>query len=154
MEKTLEQMITDLDMFDVKVDYALQTYVAEVAKEAISNAALGMYVYPAYSPQPTFKASRRWASGGGIGDINVMETDVSHMELKITNKAQLQDLWPVGAPSGWAADVATIVEEGSKQFNQPFPRPFMEEGIQDAMDVGIIDKALQDGMKDVGIDFD
>ena len=129
---TVQEAIEKLEHLEEYIDKALKDNVAEVAKEEISTAAL------------------YWDGGGGIADKSVMEDEVSNMTLKITDNAQLQNLWS----DTWSADVAAIVQSGSKQFNQPFPRPFMKEAIKDAINLGIIDQALKDGIRSNGLDVD
>lgn len=56
-----------------------------------------------------------------IADESNMSREVNGLTLSVTNKTSLQ--------CGEAGEV-DIVEEGSSGWNQPGPRPFMEEGLQ------------------------
>lgn len=147
---TIEEAINTIEWLDVHINDALESKVAPVVKHEISDAVVGQYVYGAHDPIPVFYASRRGRGSGGIGDESVMESHVYDMTLTITDTSQLQNLWS----DTWQADVATIVQEGSKQFHQPKPRPFMEEAVRDAIDSGKIDQALRDGLAVNGLIVD
>ena len=144
---SLSEAIDMLQTIDDNIESALADEVTAKARELIKQEVLGpVYDYPA---QPTFSASRRGESGG-IADPNNIDGDVYGLTLQLTDNAQLQNLWS----EKWSADVASIVQAGTTQFHQPYPRPFLEDAIRDGIADGQIDQALKDGLERSGIAVD
>lgn len=147
MDMSIDDAVLMLDKMEESIEYALLLDVFPVAREAIAREVYDT-VYD-YEAAPVFMASRRFPNGGISGEKSI-DGDAVGRQLTITDRAGLQNLWS----NTWSADVTTIVQEGSKQFNQPYPRPFLNEAIQRAIQYGEIDNALKLGLKKQGINVD
>lgn len=148
---TIESMISRLERFNAMIDSVLDNEVTEAMKEAIAESVL--YNVYDYSADATFKRSRRWTNGG-IADSRNIKGEAYGGVLTLTDIAGLQNLWGAGKQGIWSADVATLVQNGSSAFNQPGSRPFLDEAVEDAINSGKIDAAIQDGLRRFGFDVD
>ena len=117
------------------IQRALYTTVrAGLVEELGKSARANVYSYPA---QPFFLEKRRYE----IADLDNFTTDVSGTTLILENKTALQ--------CGEAGEV-NIVEEGSAGWNQPGPRPFMEEGLQAYVSSGQAERDLMRSLAEQG----
>ena len=156
IETTIENAIYIIDHLEMFVEDALSNEVAKTVKDAIQDEVM-MGVYGAHEATPYFMKHRRGDDdgGGGIADKEQMDATAVGCELTITDNADLQNLFGPGSNGDWwSASVADIVEKGSKRFNQPGPRPFLNEAAQDAIVTGAVDDALKLGLQRQGIEVD
>lgn len=127
------------------IDNALDNEVKDVALKAIEFSAMhGIYL--AYEPDWKFQESRRYSF---MQDENY-ETEVKDGRLKITSvtKDGLQDLFYRDGGKSNGLDLGDIVANGRVDFWQPFPRPWMDEGVE--ANIGNIEEALKRGLERQG----
>lgn len=127
------------------IDNALDNEVKDVALKAIEFSAMhGIYL--AYEPDWKFQESRRYSF---MQDENY-ETEVKDGRLKITSvtKDGLQDLFYRDGGKSNGLDLGDIVANGMVDFWQPFPRPWMDEGVE--ANIGNIEEALKRGLERQG----
>lgn len=123
------------------IDNALKNEVRDAALQAIEFSAMhGIYL--AYEPDWKFQESRRYSF---MQDENY-ETEVNDNELTINSvtKDGLQDLFYQGGEKSNGLDLGDIVANGRVDFWQPFPRPWMDEGIETNLQK--IEEALRSGL--------
>ena len=127
------------------IDNALDNEVKDVALKAIEFGAMHE-IYMAYTPEPIFQDSRRFSF---MQDENY-ETEVKDNTLTITSvtKDGLQDLFYRNGGSSSGVDLGDIVANGRVDFWQPFPRPWMDEGVE--ANIGNIEEALKRGLERQG----
>lgn len=117
------------------IQRALYTTVRDGLIESLEKSAReNVYSYDA---KPYFKAQRRMQ----IASRDNMSTEVSGTTLRLENKTSLQ----IGEPGE-----VNIVEEGSAAWNQPGPRPFMEEGLQAYVNSGQAERDLMWSLAEQG----
>lgn len=148
LDLTLSEAIEKIATLSDKIDTALENEVAKAMKDAIQEEVM-MNVYE-YDASPVFMENRRGEGDGGIADEASLDTRVYSNELTITDTANLQNLFG----GSWSAEVAAIVQLGSRQFNQPYPRPFLTDALKTAKSTGALDDALAEGLKAQGIEVD
>lgn len=121
---------------NIAISDALNNEVKECALNIIENSATDR-IYNAYAPK---FLSRRYSfsSDGGY------ETSVSGNTLTITATSALQNLYG----GNHSEDLGDIVAEGWENFNMPFARPWMDEGVSNNLQQ--IETALMNGMKRQG----
>ncbi len=115
------------------IEDALKNEVSKVALSAIEDSAQ-QRIYNAYSP---VFLSRRFSFTSDDG----YEWSADGNTLTITATSKLQNLYG----GDHAEDLGDIVAEGWENFNMPFARPWMDEGIQEKMPD--IEKALKVGLE-------
>ena len=127
------------------IDDALNNEVKDVALKSIEFSAMHG-IYQAYTPDPIFQSSRRYSF---MQDENY-ETEVKDNTLTIRSvtKDGLQDLFYRNGGSSSGLDLGDIVAKGRVDFWQPFPRPWMDEGIE--ANIGNIEDAIKRGLERQG----
>ena len=127
------------------IDNALENEVKDVALLSIELGAM-REIYMGYTPDPIFQESRRFSF---MQDENY-ETEVNNNTLTITSvtKNGLQDLFYRDGRSSSGLDLGDIVAKGRVDFGQPFPRPWMDEGIE--QNIPKIEAALKAGLERQG----
>lgn len=126
------------------IDNALENEVKDVALQSLEFSAMHD-VYMAYTPDPFFQESRRYS----FMQDESYDCSVANNTLTITSNVKPQNLFSRVDSSKWSnADLATVVTEGNVSWGQPFPRPWMDSGIES--NLGSIESALIDGMKRQG----
>jgi hypothetical protein len=124
------------------IDNALENEVKDVALKSIEFSAMHG-IYMDYTPTyPIFQDSRRFTF---MQDDNY-ETEVKDNELTINAVAKegLQDLFYGSGQRSSGVDIGDIIAKGDKDFFQPFPRPWMDEGIE--ANLQKIEDALRSGL--------
>ena len=112
------------------IEAALYTTVRKgLTDELYKSAMRNVYSYDA---APYFMAKRRYT----IVDPDTMTADVSLSGtiLRLTNHSALQ----IGEPGE-----TEIVEEGMAAWHQPYPRPFMEDGLEKYVSSGRAERDLE-----------
>lgn len=109
-----EEFMTLVNRVESTAETALNGIMKDHLIESLAQSARDhVYNYPA---KQFFMAKRRYM----IADETNMLDRGSGLTLILENQTHLQ--------KGDAGEV-NIVEEGMKSYNQPYPRPFMEEGL-------------------------
>lgn len=111
----------------VKLADGLQETIQEMARDK---------VYNAYGP-----GHRR----GIIGNRENLEVQIGFREITVTNKTPLQG-------TDYGVSETDFVEGGYSNYNQPFPRPFMEPARDDFVDSGKADAIMADALRAAGFD--
>lgn len=126
------------------IDNALENEVKDTALQALEFSAMhGIYL--AYTPEPLFQESRRYS----FMQDNAYKTEVKDNTLTITADVKPQGLFSRIGSTKWAdADLGDVVAEGNYSWMQPFPRPWMDEGIKENQ--GAIEAALKRGLERQG----
>lgn len=114
---------------DAAVEDALRNEVSKAAVKALEDSAQ-QRVYDAYTP---VIGTRRYS----LIDDGTYDCDVQGNTLTITARTTFQ-----GTQA--SDDLGDVIEKGLANYHMPFPRPWMEEGIQDKLSV--IEAALEAGM--------
>ena len=128
---------------DAAITDALQNEVADVAIDSIEDFARAN-IYDVYSPMPLFEASRRFSF---TDDDSYTATAILN-ELTIEETVHPQNLF--GGTKHINDDLGDIVSQGVSAFFQPFPRPWMDEGLEAAVNNGTIETALTNGLSRQG----
>lgn len=121
-----------------RMDDAINNGVAKLAdglQETIQEMARDK-VYNAYGP-----GHRR----GIIGNRENLEVQIGFREITVTNKTPLQG-------TDYGVSETDFVEGGYSNYNQPFPRPFMEPARDDFVDSGKADAIMADALRAAGFD--
>lgn len=124
-------------MLNAAITSALMNEVKDAAIDAIEDSAQTR-VYEAYSPK---FYSRRFSAERDFS----YSWDVGGNRLTITYMAMPQNLF---GGAFYADDLGDIIASGNKTYHMPFPRPWMDEGIQD--NIGNIEAALGRGLERQG----
>lgn len=119
----------------------LETDVADLVKSEISaQVQEKVYSYPT--------TSKRRGLNGGLADISnyTSKTDIGadSVTLTVENDAPFQH-----SEAAEGITLADVVEAGTDGFNQPFPRPFMEDAelaVTGAAEQAIIDRLHRKGL--------
>lgn len=114
---------------DAAVEDALKNEVSKSAVQALIDSAQ-QRVYDAWTPVID---TRRYS----LLDSNTYDCDVQGNQLTITAQTTFQG-------KQTSDDLGDVIEKGLKNYRMPFPRPWMEDGIQD--NLLKIESALEVGM--------
>lgn len=115
---------------DAAVEDALKNEVADAALQALHDSAQ-QRVYDAWTPTID---NRRYSLLDKKGTYNCV---VQGNTLTITAQTSFQG-------TQTSDDLGDVIEKGLKNYRMPFPRPWMEEGIQDNLTA--IEAALEVGL--------
>lgn len=121
---------------ELAVADAMSNEVRETALRVIEESA-NERIYQAYSP-------RFWSRRGNLTVDSGYDTQVDGNTLTITAIDALQNLYG-GTHS---EDLGDIIAEGWSNFNMPFARPWMDEGVKEHLSE--LETALANGMKRQG----
>lgn len=131
-------------MYETEVAPKIEVAIADAMANEVRIAALGIIedsaeerVYNAYHPEFW---SRRWDLVQNEG----YTWEASGNTLTITATPSLQNLYG----NSHHEDLGDIIADGWSNFNMPFPRPWMDEGIK--QNLSQLENALADGMKRQG----
>lgn len=129
----------DMNVLMAAIQDAMEHEVLDVAKEALVESAV-QRVYDAYPEATGYQRRQR----GGLMDIHNLNHSVESFDntvtLTVSNDTPFQ-----GSPADYT-DLPTVITEGNTAFRQPFPRPFMWEGVNDVVENGEIMAALDRGL--------
>ena len=115
---TLEYETVIRPNLEAAIEDALRNEVKDAALYAIKDSAITQ-VYMAYKPK---FFSRRYS----LVDDDSYKCEANGNTLTITYTGELQNLWG----NSHHEDLGDVIAEGWENFNMPFPRPWMDEGIQ------------------------
>lgn len=124
---------------DGAITSGLHNQVAEGLKERVKEKAYAK-VY-SYTPGPDFLRTRRY-EWGGLADPNNMIAYVEGTTLTLDNVTGLQN-------SAQTRLEVPIVESGDG-YNQPYPRPFMNEARDEYVDSGKAEHDLIAALESAG----
>ena len=133
---TLEYETVIRPNLEAAIEDALRNEVKDAALYAIKDSAITQ-VYMAYKPK---FFSRRYS----LADDDSYKCEANRNTLTITYTGELQNLWG----NTHNEDLGDVIAQGWDNFNMPFPRPWMDEGIQDNMPS--IEAALKRGLERQG----
>lgn len=125
---------------DEAITNALMHEIKEAAVNAIEESAK-QNIYEAY-PNPKFN-SRRFSAEHDAS----YAWDVSGNRLRIEYIAQPQNLF---GGSFYSENLGDIIAEGWENWHMPFPRPWMDDGMANAINTGEIDRAIKAGLERQG----
>ena len=116
-----------------------------ILQKHMSNAAQ-MKVYPFYAPHGIHKYQRRYDEGGLMDPKNYEVTTDGEMSLKVVNNTTGNGNQP--GESWTSGPINDIIENGTGYGwknsdiyeDQPYPRPFMQDGIDAFMDDYLLDE--------------
>lgn len=141
----LEQYQALYKRAEAAVKDALDNEVATVVKD-IMEEQTGHQVY-SYDASAMAMATRR-VDQGGLGDKRFMVHDVTQMDSDF--ELTVEDTVPFqGSPVDYTT-LTDVVERGTAEFNQPYPRPFVAGTETEAVSSGRALAALRDGLKRQG----
>lgn len=133
---TLEYETVIRPNLEAAIEDALRNEVKDAALYAIKDSAITQ-VYTAYKPK---FFSRRYS----LVDDDSYKCEQNGNTLTITYTGKLQNL--IG--NTHHEDLGDVIAEGWENFNMPFQRPWMDEGIRDNMQS--IEAALKAGLERQG----
>lgn len=133
---TLEYETVIRPNLEAAIEDALRNEVKDAALYAIKDSAITQ-VYMAYKPK---FFSRRYS----LVDDDSYKCEVNGNTLTITYTGELQNLWG----NTHHEDLGDVISEGWENFNMPFPRPWMDDGVQGNMQS--IEAALKTGLERQG----
>ena len=123
------------------VSYALSNPMQEALLREIKEKAKEN-VYEAYTPTEWAMSTRR----GHLGDRPNLEVEFGgsgdQQYLRITNMTTLQHA---------STAETSVVETGNASFRQPFPRPFMDEALDEYVGSGRAESDLKSVLASYGI---
>ncbi len=122
---------------DIAISSAMNNEVKAAAIDAIEESA-NKRIYEAYSPK---FYSRRMSF---INDDGYLIPPANGNVLTVTATAGLQNLYG----GNHSDDLGDVIANGASNFYMPFPRPWMDEGIEEHLSE--IENALMSGMKRQG----
>lgn len=111
----------------VRVADGLQDNIEKFAQDKVYNAYGG--------------SSRR----GRIGGRENLEVSIDTREITVTNRTPMQG-------TNYGVSETDFVEVGLSNYNQPFPRPFMEPARDDFVDSGKADAIMADALRAAGFE--
>lgn len=117
----------------------LQDQVAEGLKERVKEKAYAN-VY-SYTARPEFMKSRRYERGG-LADPNNMIAHTEGLTLTLDNVTELQNRAQT--------ELEVPIVESGDGYNQPYPRPFMDEARNEYVDNGGAKDDLMDAIRSAG----
>lgn len=108
----------------------------------------------AYDASPMAMATRRM-DNGGLGDKRNMVHQVTRTDFSISSggaglgeiELTVENVTPFQFPAGGDTSLAQAVEEGRKEYKQPYPRPFIAGTRDVAVSSGAARRALEDGLR-------
>ena len=133
---TLEYETVIRPNLEAAIEDALRNEVKDAALYAIKDSAITQ-VYMAYKPK---FFSRRYS----LVDDDSYKCEVQGNKLTITYTGELQNLWG----NTHHEDLGDVIAEGWENFNMPFARPWMDEGVQNNMQS--LEAALKAGLERQG----
>lgn len=133
---TLEYETVIRPNLEAAIEDALRNEVKDAALYAIKDSAITQ-VYMAYKPK---FFSRRYS----LVDDDSYKCEANGNTLTITYTGELQNLWG----NTHHEDLGDVISEGWENFNMPFPRPWMDEGVQG--NIQSIESALKAGLERQG----
>lgn len=133
---TLEYETVIRPNLEAAIEDALRNEVKDAALYAIKDSAITQ-VYMAYKPK---FFSRRYS----LADDDSYKCEANGNTLTITYTGELQNLWG----NTHHEDLGDVISEGLENFNMPFPRPWMDDGVQGNMPS--IEAALKRGLERQG----
>lgn len=130
---TLEYETVIKPKIEAAIEDALKDEVSKAAVQALEDSAQ-QRVYDAWTPVID---TRRYS----LLEDSTYDCDVQGNTLTITANTSFQ-----GHQTG--DDLGEVIESGMPNYRMPFPRPWMEQGIQDK--ITSIENALANGMERQG----
>lgn len=132
-DDVFEQIKTEIHAIMVSPD------AKEMLQKHMSNAAQ-MKVYPFYAPHGIHKYQRRYDEGGLMDPKNYEVTTEGEMSIRVTNNTPGNGNQP--GESWFSGLINDIIESGTGYgwthsdiyADQPYPRPFMQDGIDAFVD--------------------
>lgn len=150
-------MATLMDEFDAyyarlkdAVDIVLARDVARAVVDRIENMA-EVNVYAAYEPTQYLRRM-------SLNKDSAYSVSADHMTLEIDNLTTGNPMYAPPASQGYdAGEIGDIITSGegyhwtgSEIYNNPQPRPWMEPGLNDAIQDHSAEKALESGLVSMG----
>lgn len=135
-EFTIEYETHIVPAMEEAISSALKNEVKEAALDALKESG-NKRIYQAYTP-------KFWSRRGSFRSDWGYDTSVTGTTLTITATAPLQNLYG----DSHSEDLGDIIAEGWENFNMPFERPWMDEGIDEHL--AELEDALAVGMKRQG----
>lgn len=133
---TLEYETVIRPNLEAAIEDALRNEVKDAALCAIKDSAVTQ-VYMAYKPK---FFHRRYT----LVDDDSYKCETQGNTLTITYTGELQNLWG----GSHHEDLGDVIAQGWENFNMPFARPWMDEGVQGNMPS--IESALKAGLERQG----
>jgi hypothetical protein len=121
---------------ELAISNALENEVKDAALYAIKDSAITQ-VYMAYKPK---FFHRRYS----LVDDDSYKCEIEGNRLTITYTGELQNLY--GSSHG--EDLGDVIAQGWDSFHMPFPRPWMDEGIEN--NIPLLENALKSGLERQG----
>jgi len=130
--------------YETNIVPVLEAAVTDALEHEVKEAALRIIeesgnerIYQAYSP-------KFWSRRGSFRTDWGYDSSVSGKTLTITATAPLQNLYG----DSHSEDLGEIIAEGWGNFHMPFPRPWMDEGLEEH--ISELEDALASGMRRQG----
>lgn len=82
---------------------------------------------------------------GRIGGSENMDVQIDNRLITVTNRTPMQG-------TNYGVSETDFVEGGFSNYNQPFPRPFMEPARDDFVDSGKADAIMADALRAAGFE--
>lgn len=121
---------------ELAISNALENEVKDAALYAIKDSAITQ-VYMAYKPK---FFHRRYS----LIDDDSYKCEIEGNRLTITYIGELQNLYG----SSHSEDLGDVIAQGWDSFHMPFPRPWMDEGIE--TNIPLLENALKSGLERQG----
>lgn len=107
-----------------------------------------------YDASPVAMATRRM-DNGGLGDKRNMVHQATRTDFPLSSggaglgeiELTVENVTPFQFPAGGDTSLAQVVEEGRKEYKQPYPRPFIAGTQGVAVSSGAARRALKDGLR-------
>lgn len=119
------------------ISSVLPTLADELEAEVNRQAEKNVYSYGA---TPQAMNTRRWT----IADGDNFEREYGEDYVSITNVAEMQG-------TDYGIQEVDFVEQGLQNYNQPYPREFMNKGLEEYTKSGKADKAVAESLERYGL---